>query len=77
MTVRIKFKATAWSSEFGSFGAGDLFTCTPEQARHFVEDAQAADYVQPPEPLADAPTTDAAADASSVAPAAPKRTRKA
>lgn len=74
MTVRIKFKATAWSSEFGSFGAGDLFTCTPEQARHFVEDAQAADYVQPPEPPADTPAPEAAADA---APAAPKRTRKA
>ena len=41
----IKFKAFGSSAVFGNFAPGDTLRCSDDVARHFVEDAQAADYV--------------------------------
>lgn len=44
---QIKFTANGSSSVYGNFGPGDLLRCSDAEARHFVEDAQCAKYVQP------------------------------
>jgi hypothetical protein len=59
--ARIKFIKPGWSSVFGAFSPGDLLACSDAEARHFVQDAGAAEYVggsEPPaaEPAAEDPT---------------------
>lgn len=51
--MQIRFTKPCWSAVFGSFGPGDLLRCSDDAARHFVVDAQAAEYVQAPAALAD------------------------
>lgn len=46
MLVQIKFTKNGSSSAFGNFGPGDVLRCSADQARHFVEDAQCAQYVE-------------------------------
>lgn len=46
MLVQIKFTKNGCSSAFGNFGPGDLLRCSADQARHFVEDAECAQYVE-------------------------------
>jgi len=50
MLVQIKFTKNGCSSAFGNFGPGDLLRCSADQARHFVEDAECAQYVGRPAP---------------------------
>lgn len=54
MLVQIKFTKPGASSVFGAFAPGDLLRCSVEAARHFVEDAACAVYVEP-QPTAPAP----------------------
>jgi hypothetical protein len=67
---KIKFKAYGSSAVFGSFAPGDVLRCSDDAARHFVEEAKAAEYA------ADAPK---AADEVPAAPQRPaaKRARRA
>lgn len=46
MLVQIKFTKNGCSSAFGNFGPGDLLRCSADQARHFVEDAECAQYAE-------------------------------
>jgi hypothetical protein len=47
-TQDIKFKAGGHSHALGNFAAGDIARGIPEAlARHLVEEANAADYLQP------------------------------
>lgn len=41
----IYFKSFGSSAVFGNFAPGDTLRCSDDVARHFVEDARAADYV--------------------------------
>jgi len=52
MQRQIKFTKQAFSSTLGTFGQGDIGWFPPEVARHFVEDAQCAEFtdVEPREP---------------------------
>jgi hypothetical protein len=65
--VQIKFTTFGATSASGSFGPGDVLRCSPEMARHLVEDAKCAKYVEAQQPAPAAP----------VAEEAPKRGRKA
>lgn len=56
---RIKFISSGWSAVFGAFSPGDTLTCGEAEARHFVVDAKAAEYVEPPQHGAAAPAADA------------------
>jgi len=63
---QIQFKAFGSSAAFGSFAPGDTLRCADDVARHFVEEARAADYadaVQAPaqQPAAAQPEQPAAA----------------
>jgi hypothetical protein len=66
----IKFIKPGHSSHplVGSFSAGDMARLPDELARHLVVDAEAAEYVQPPQPAQAAPIEDPAA--------APRRGRR-
>lgn len=44
--AQIKFNSFGSTAAFGNFAPGDLLVCSDEQAKHFVEDAQCATYVQ-------------------------------
>lgn len=71
-TQDIKFKVGGHSHALGSFSSGDIARGIPQAlARHLVEDAHAADYLQPVKPSAE--PVDAAAPATE---APTKRTRK-
>lgn len=48
MRVQIKFIASGSSSLTGNFAPGDTLRCSLEHAKHLVEDAQCADYVDKP-----------------------------
>lgn len=48
MQVQIKFKTFGATSAGGSFGPGDLLRCSPELAKHLVEEAMCAVYVEAP-----------------------------
>ena len=50
---RIKFTRSGWSAAFGSFSPGDTLTCGEAEARHFVVDAAAAEYVEASQPVAE------------------------
>jgi hypothetical protein len=41
---QIKFTASGSSAKYGAFKAGDILKCSPEEAKHFVEEANAAEY---------------------------------
>ena len=45
MQVQIKFVARGSSSATGNFAPGDLLRCSAEMARHLVEDARCAVYL--------------------------------
>ena len=42
----IRFTRTGSSAVFGNFGPGDRLRCSEADARHFVCDALAAEYVE-------------------------------
>ncbi len=46
MQVQIKFIARGSSSVTGNFAPGDLMRCSAEHARHLVDEAQCAVYVE-------------------------------
>jgi phosphoribosylformylglycinamidine (FGAM) synthase-like amidotransferase family enzyme len=46
MQVRIKFKAHGANSVIGGFSSGDIARVDAEFARHLVEEAKVAEYVQ-------------------------------
>lgn len=48
MTVQIKFTTFGATSAGGSFGPGDLMRCSQDMARHLVEEAKCAQYVEAP-----------------------------
>lgn len=50
MQRQIKFTAAGASSATGSFWPGDTLRCSAEQARHFVEEARCATYIDSPPP---------------------------
>lgn len=50
MQRQIKFTAVGASSATGSFWPGDTLRCSAEEARHFVEDARCAVYLDNPSP---------------------------
>lgn len=63
MQVQIRFNKPGSSQLCGNFAPGDLFRCNEAQARHFVNDARCAVYVE-------------AAHAQSVPPKKPRSQRK-
>ncbi len=70
----IKFTASGCFAPIGNFAPGDILRCSEEVARHLVEAARCAAYVQPPAaPVA--PPEPAAVVEPAAAPA-PKRTKK-
>lgn len=71
MQKSIRFIAQGSNSAFGSFAHGDLMRCSSDLARHLVEEAKVAEYVQQPDAEAHAP----APAAASVAPAPKRRTK--
>lgn len=71
MQVQIRFKGLGWNSSVGNFSAGDIARVSPAMAAHLVDQAGAAEYV---EPVADA--SEAAAPAEAPAEAAPARKRR-
>lgn len=50
MQVQIQFTASGSSSAFGNFAPGDILRCSEAQARHYVDEARCAKYVQTPAP---------------------------
>lgn len=67
--AHIKFNTRGSSAAFGNFAPGDLLVCSDAQAKHFVEDAQCATYV-------DTAPAEAPAAAPAEKKAAPKAARK-
>lgn len=55
--VQIKFKTFGATSAGGAFAPGDVMRCSEELARHLVEEAKCAVYVQAPS--AEEPTEEA------------------
>lgn len=49
MQVQIKFTATGCNMMTGNFAPGDLMRTTAEFARHLVEEAKCAAYVERPQ----------------------------
>lgn len=43
--VQIKFTKFGANSLFGGFAPGDTLRCSPEMAKHLVEETQVAEYV--------------------------------
>ena len=64
--VQVKFITFGATSAGGSFAPGDVLRCSEDTARHLVEEAKCAKYVQSPKPQAEAEAEEA-----------PKRGRKA
>lgn len=48
--IAIKFKTFGATSAGGSFNPGDILRCDEKMARHLVEEAQCAVYMQAPQP---------------------------
>lgn len=46
--VEIKFTTNGANQLIGGFANGDRLLCTPELARHLVDEARCARYVKPP-----------------------------
>jgi hypothetical protein len=65
---QIRFFAGGCSSVFGNFAPGDLLRCSDAEARHFVEEAHCARYVQPEAEVTPGP--------QALVPAPKPRTRK-
>lgn len=58
--VQIKFTKFGANSQFGGFAPGDTMRCSPELAKHLVDETQVAEYmikeaVAQVTPVADAP----------------------
>lgn len=49
MQVQIKFITSGANSAFGGFSAGDTFRCSPEMAKHLVQELNCAEYIAAPE----------------------------
>lgn len=49
--ISIKFKTFGATSAGGSFGPGDIMRCDDKLAKHLVEEAQCANYMQAPQPV--------------------------
>ena len=63
--VSIKFKTIGATSAGGSFGPGDIMRCDEKLARHLVEEAQCAVYLQAPQPV-QAPAVESDAEQTQV-----------
>ena len=72
----IKFKRSGSSAVFGNFAPGDTLRCSDNVARHFVEDAQAADYLEDAQASAQPAPATPQPQAGATRPAA-KRARRA
>jgi hypothetical protein len=59
--VSIKFKTFGATSAGGSFGPGDIMRCDEKLAKHLVDEAQCAVYLQAPQPV-QAPSVEIDAD---------------
>ena len=46
--MQIKFITGGANSAFGGFSAGDVLRCSPEMAKHLVEDIKCAIYMDSP-----------------------------
>jgi len=66
MQVQIRFIASGSSSATGNFAPGDLLRCGAKRARHLVDDARCAVYVDAAAP----------ADAQQDQPTKPRAARK-
>ena len=44
----VKFITAGSNSAFGSFEAGSLLRCSPEMAKHLVEEVKCAKYMEAP-----------------------------
>lgn len=64
--VQIKFKTFGATSAGGAFAPGDVMRCSEEMARHLVDEAKCAAYIQ----------TAASQDSEAVEEAKPTRRRK-
>ena len=53
--VQVKFHTFGATSAGGSFAPGDVLRCSPEMARHLVEEVQCAKYLQPQQSAEEAP----------------------
>ena len=62
--MRIKFKRFGSNTAVGSFQPGDVLTCGDAMARHLVEEAKVAEFMEPK------------AEPVSAQPIPPKRRRK-
>ncbi len=71
--VAIVFTCNGHSHLHGNFGPGDVLRCSPEQAAHYVLQAQCAQYL--PGPSAPAPQQDPPAASLMPDTAAPARRR--
>ena len=74
--VTIKFKTFGATSAGGSFGPGDIMRCDDKLAKHLVDEAKCAVYLQAPQ---DTPveTKQFAPAVEEVETASPKRGRRA
>lgn len=74
--VTIKFKTFGATSAGGSFGPGDLMRCDEKLAKHLVDEAQCAVYLQAPQ-VAPVETKQFAPAVEEMDAATPKRGRRA
>lgn len=44
--VQVKIKGTVITAQYGSLSDGDLLRCSPEFAKHLVDDCNAADHIK-------------------------------
>lgn len=76
--VTIKFKTFGATSAGGSFGPGDIMRCDDKLAKHLVEEAQCAVYVQAPQSApVEKETKQVAPAVEEVEAVAPRRNRRA
>lgn len=65
---KIRFKSQGANSVIGSFSSGDIAIVSEAFAKHLVEEAQVAEYVNAGEPAKPAKTKKPAAHAAAPAP---------
>ena len=49
--MQVKFTTNGANSAFGGFCAGDTLRCSPEMAKHLVEEIKCARYMDAPAPV--------------------------
>lgn len=55
MQVQVKFTTFGSCTAIGGFAPGDIARVSPDMAKHLVEEARCAKYVEQPKPQASAP----------------------